>query len=50
MAPPRKYVRLEDFKKFVSNDFAHVAREVRWHTWLLLVIAASVIARLVELF
>ena len=47
MVPPRKYVRLDDFNRFLSNDFWHLARMVKWNTWMLLAILAALIARLV---
>lgn len=38
------------FQRWESNDFWHLKREVRWHSWVLLLIAASVLTNLVTRF
>lgn len=44
---PREYLRLDAWEQFLKNDWAHLKDEVRWHTWLLLIIAVAVIGKLV---
>ncbi len=38
------------FREWEGNDFHHLTREVRLHTWILLTIAAALIARLALAF
>ncbi len=47
MTPPK---RPQWFERWHSNEFWHLAREVRLHTWILLTIAAALIARLALAF
>ena len=43
----RKWLTVDKFDNFVNNHFHALKAEVRWHTWLLLVIALAVISKLV---
>ncbi len=35
------------FNEWLNNDFRHLTKEVRLHTWILLTIAGALIARLI---
>ena len=33
MAPPRKYLTIEEFTTFLSNHFEHLRLDVKWLKW-----------------
>lgn len=47
---PAKYVTLDKFDKFVSNEFYHLKLKVNLNTWISLAILGAVIGTLVARF
>jgi hypothetical protein len=46
----RKYMYKADFEEFLANDFWHLRMEVRAHTWLLLLVLATMLGTVVARF
>ena len=42
-----KYMTIERFERFVSNEFWHVKQYARWSLWVSLAILVAIIARFI---
>ena len=42
-----KYLTIEMFERFISNDFWHVKQYARWSFWVSLTILATIVARFI---
>ena len=44
---PNRYLTVERFNEFVSNDFWHVQQYARWSLWISLTILAAIIVKFI---